>query len=213
MFAQLITKGKKQGVHAFYIQIRDRKFHKVLPGITIGDCGPKVGLTSMDNGFVFFKDFRVPKFALLDKLCSIEQDGTYVSPIKDKNKRFATTVSALSSGRILVGYTSAKLNTFVSMIAIRYAHLRTQFSENPAAGAEEKTLIDYQLHQKRLLPHFANGIVNLVVGEKIRKYWGDNPFDPSQYKQNKTQQVCHALTTYLKARATDDGMKAAIESR
>jgi len=64
----------------------------------------------MDNGFIKFTDFRIPYDNLLDKLCSIKPNGEYSSPIKNKNKRFATTVSALSAGRILVGYTSARMN-------------------------------------------------------------------------------------------------------
>jgi acyl-CoA oxidase len=168
VFAQLITLGKKQGVHAFVIDLRERKTHRVLPGLTIGDCGPKEGLHGMDNGFVIFKDYRVPKFALLDKLSSIADDGTYDSPIKDKNKRFATTVAALSSGRVLVCKTGGRSGIIGSIIALRYAHLRKQFTnEGSAEGAIENTLIDYQLHQKRLIPHFATAIVNTCAGEEV----------------------------------------------
>ena len=79
VFAQLITKGKKMGVHAFVIQLRDRTFHTPLPGLTIGDCGPKIGMHGIDNGWVVFKDFRAPKEALLDKICDLADDGTYSS--------------------------------------------------------------------------------------------------------------------------------------
>ena len=88
VFAQLITKGKKMGVHAFVVPLRDRKTHLPYPGITIGDCGAKVGMHGIDNGWVIFQDYRVGKIALLDKVCQIESDGTYSSSIKDKNKRF-----------------------------------------------------------------------------------------------------------------------------
>lgn len=46
-------------------------------------------------------NFRVPKDALLDKLCSIDDDGTYHSEFK-KGKRFALTMLSLSGGRIAV---------------------------------------------------------------------------------------------------------------
>lgn len=67
VFAQLITQGKKQGVHAFVVELRNRKTHQPLPGILIGDCGAKIGHHGIDNGFLKFSDFRVPKSALLDK--------------------------------------------------------------------------------------------------------------------------------------------------
>lgn len=145
VFAQLITKGKKKGVHAFVIPLRNRKTHKVLPGLTVGDCGAKVGLHGMDNGFVYFKDYRVHKNCLLDKLCSIEEDGEYKSPIENKNKRFATTVSALSAGRILVGYTGSRSQLFAAIVGLRHSHLRKQFSTDMKEDAPENTLIDYQL--------------------------------------------------------------------
>ena len=115
----------------------------MLPGLTIGDCGAKVGYVGMDNGFVFFKDFRVPKDALLDKLCSIEQDGTYNSPIESKNKRFAATVSALSSGRVIFGYTSARLHISFLALPIKYSHLMRQFKNSPDENVKENVLIDY----------------------------------------------------------------------
>ena len=37
------------------------------------------------------KNVKVPKDALLDKLCTIDDDGTYHSEY-DKNKRFAITL-------------------------------------------------------------------------------------------------------------------------
>lgn len=47
VFAQLYTGGKKQGVHAFVIQVKDKKTMEPLPGVTIGDCGLKIGLVRM----------------------------------------------------------------------------------------------------------------------------------------------------------------------
>jgi acyl-CoA oxidase len=43
VFARLITQGKDQGVHPFVIQIRDKLYHRPLPGLLIGDMGAKIG--------------------------------------------------------------------------------------------------------------------------------------------------------------------------
>lgn len=61
IWAQLYIDGKCYGVHAYIVPIRDRRTHKLLPGVLIGDCGPKNGLNEIDNGFMLFDNFRIPK--------------------------------------------------------------------------------------------------------------------------------------------------------
>lgn len=53
--ARLFTKGKDYGMHAFITPIRDLETHKPLPGVTIGDIGPKFGYNGVDNGFLRFE--------------------------------------------------------------------------------------------------------------------------------------------------------------
>ena len=55
LMARLFTKGKDYGMHAFITQIRDLETHKPLPGVTIGDIGPKFGYNGVDNGFLRFE--------------------------------------------------------------------------------------------------------------------------------------------------------------
>lgn len=54
---------------------------------------------------MIMNNFRVPKDALLDRLCKLDDDGTYHSDLK-KSKRFALTVLSLSGGRIAVSRAS-----------------------------------------------------------------------------------------------------------
>lgn len=54
---------------------------------------------------MIMKNFRVPKDALLDRLCKLDDDGTYHSDYK-KGKRFALTLLSLSGGRIAVSRAS-----------------------------------------------------------------------------------------------------------
>lgn len=68
VFAQLYDgDNKSHGVHAIIVPIRDRHNHLPLPGVTLGDCGKKAGLDGIDNGFLIFKDVRVPYDNLLDR--------------------------------------------------------------------------------------------------------------------------------------------------
>uniref|UniRef100_A0A914WXU4 Acyl-coenzyme A oxidase N-terminal domain-containing protein n=1 Tax=Plectus sambesii TaxID=2011161 RepID=A0A914WXU4_9BILA len=56
--AQLWTLGKCYGPHPFMVQLRDLQTHQPLPGITVGDIGPKLAYNSNDNGFLSFDHVR-----------------------------------------------------------------------------------------------------------------------------------------------------------
>lgn len=49
---------KNHGVHLFVTRVRDAKTHEPLPGIVIGDIGPKYGYNTMDNAYMLFNNFR-----------------------------------------------------------------------------------------------------------------------------------------------------------
>ena len=79
--AQLILDGKTYGPHAFIVQIRDLKTHEPLPGITVGDVGPKFGLNTLDNGFILFDNVRIAHENMLAKYSYVvKETGTYERP-------------------------------------------------------------------------------------------------------------------------------------
>ncbi len=45
--------------------------------------GPKGGLNAIDNGYIMVKNVRIPRKALLGKLGAVDENGKYVSPIKN----------------------------------------------------------------------------------------------------------------------------------
>lgn len=53
------------GVHAFIVPIRSLENHMPLPGITVGDIGPKLGTDANDNGFLRFDHVRIPRDHML----------------------------------------------------------------------------------------------------------------------------------------------------
>lgn len=67
LFAQLIINGKRYGVHAFLVPIRDPVTLQPLKGIEVGDIGPKNGFQSKDNGYVIFNNIRIPRKNMLMK--------------------------------------------------------------------------------------------------------------------------------------------------
>lgn len=65
LVAQLYTKNQCHGVHCFIVQLRDEDTHMPLPGIEIGNIGPKLGLNTIDNGYLKLDNVRIPRENLL----------------------------------------------------------------------------------------------------------------------------------------------------
>ena len=102
IFAQLYVEGKCYGPHAFLVPIRNKDTHMPLPGVTLGDCGKKEGLDGIDNGFIIFSQFRVPRENMLNRFSNVTIDGVFETEIKSDGVRFGLSLGALSSGRILL---------------------------------------------------------------------------------------------------------------
>ena len=77
IFARMIVDENDYGVQPFLMQIRDLDSHECLPGIKIGDLGPKLGYASKDNGFMIFNHVRIPRQNHLCRLCGIDRKGDF----------------------------------------------------------------------------------------------------------------------------------------
>lgn len=168
VFAQLEVGGEGRGVHAFVVPIRVRDEAGGLrpaPGVTIQDDGLKMGLNGVDNGRLHFDHVRVPREDLLNRFAEVTPEGEYRSPIDNPNRRFFTMLGTLVQGRVCVGGAGINAAKVALAIAVKYALRRRQFE---ASGEEEELLLDYGVHQRRLLPllartyalHFAQEVVS-----------------------------------------------------
>lgn len=163
VFAQLEVGGAREGVHAFVVPLRADG--EVLDGIRIEDDGRKMGLNGVDNGRIWFDGVRVPREALLNRFADVTADGVYESEIESPNRRFFTMLGTLVQGRVSVGGGAINASKVALTIATRYAVRRRQFEAT--TEGEEELLLDYGLHQRRLLPliartyalHFAQEVV------------------------------------------------------
>ncbi len=77
IWAQLIIKGKKYGIHPFVVPLRDRSTLKVFEGVIIGDCGSKIGLHLIDNGYIGFNNYKIPAENILDRVSGVDQNGNF----------------------------------------------------------------------------------------------------------------------------------------
>ncbi|MGV3563720.1 MAG: acyl-CoA dehydrogenase [Nocardioides sp.] len=168
VFAQLEVGGEGRGVHAFVVPIRVRSEAGELepaPGVTIADDGLKMGLNGVDNGRLHFDHVRVPRENLLNRFADVTPSGVYESAIENPNRRFFTMLGTLVQGRVCVGGAGINASKVALAIAVKYAERRRQFE---ASGEEEELLLDYGMHQRRLLPllartyalHFAQDILS-----------------------------------------------------
>lgn len=164
VFAQLITAAGGHGVHAFLVPIRDER-GAVLPGVTIGDDGPKAGLLGVDNGRISFDHVAVPRDMLLDRYGQVAPDGTYTSPIENDARRFFTMLGTLVRGRVTVGGAASAATREALTIAVRYGEARRQFT---APGqVREVVLNDYLAHQRKLLVALARSYAFAFAQEEL----------------------------------------------
>ncbi|WP_061965790.1 acyl-CoA dehydrogenase family protein [Demequina aurantiaca] len=152
LFGQLHVGSESQGVHTILVPIRDED-GSVLPGITIGDQGHKGGLMGVDNGTILFDHIRVPRRMLLDRYGGVDEAGNYVSTIENPNRRFFTMLGTLVRGRVCIGAGGGIAARRGLSTATRYALKRRQFPEAGRPGGV--LLLDYLVHQRRLLPRIA----------------------------------------------------------
>jgi acyl-CoA oxidase len=153
VFAQLHVGDQDHGVHCVLVPIRDED-GGTLPGVTLSDCGPKLGLNGVDNGRILFDQVRVPRTNLLGRFGDIDDEGRYHSPIESSGRRFFTMLGALIRGRISVAGGAGAAAQSALALAVRYGDARTQFARPDST--EEVTLLDYRTHQRRLLPLVAD---------------------------------------------------------
>ena len=151
VFAKLIIGGIDYGVNAFIVPIRDKNSH-VLKGITINDCGRKMGLNGVDNGTINFGQVVIPKENMLDRFASVNEKGEFESPIPSDNRRFFTMLGTLVGGRIGIPRSALAAAKSGLTIAIKYSDKRRQFGPE---GGSEVPILNYRIHQRRLLPKLA----------------------------------------------------------
>lgn len=152
VFAKLVIDGHDYGVNAFVVPLRNKQ-GETLPGVTIEDCGRKMGLNGVDNGVIYFDNVVIPKENMLDRFASVNEAGQFESPIASDNRRFFTMLGTLVGGRIGIprsGLAAAKSGL---AIAIRYGNGRRQFGPE---GSAEVPILNYRMHQRRLMPLLAN---------------------------------------------------------
>lgn len=162
LFANLITSdGENHGLHGFLVPVRDPRTLRPFPRITVGDIGEKIGLNGIDNGFILFDSYRIPKDYLLNRTGDVNDEGEYESVFSEPSKILGAALESLSAGRIGIMHEASNTISHAVVIAVRYSAVRKQFG--PERNGQETPIIEYPLHQWRLFPYLATACVLKVT--------------------------------------------------
>ncbi len=198
VFAQLVVDGQNHGVHCVLVPIRDEQ-GRAAPGVTISDCGVKMGLRGVDNGRLMFDDVRVPRENLLNRYGDIDDEGRYSSPIESVNRRFFTMLGTLVRGRVTVGAGAGAAARSALAIAVDYALARRQFTHPD--GEEEVVIMDYRAHQRKLLPRLARSYALALAQNRLVEKMA--AIDAGEITEESEQRELEARAAGLKAMTTE----------
>lgn len=200
VFAQLIVKGKNYGTKCFIVPLRDPKTYNTLPGINIGDIGKKMGRDGIDNGWIQFTNVRIPRGYMLMKHAKVSRSGQVKEP-----KMQQLTYGALLQGRVAMVVDSGNVSKKALTIAIRYAAIRRQFG-NSKSDIETK-LLDYPIHQRRLMPLMAQTFAMLFTGTEMTAMY-NKMMGRLENAKAGDKDLPDVLETLKETHATSAGLKA-----
>lgn len=165
VYAKLISNGQPMGVHSFIVPIRDEQY-RPLPGIEVGDIGPKYGFVTKDNGYLMMKNIRIPRKNMLRKYVTLNKDGSL--EIKGNPK---IGYAAMMLIRKMIACIYNKMLGQAVTIAGKYSLLRNQFRNDQ--GVEQK-IIEYQTQQNKIIPCLADYYVVTVTAKKLAALCEEN---------------------------------------
>lgn len=119
VFARCISNGNDYGVQPFMVPIRSLETHKALPGVRVGDVGQKIGYSTVDNGWLSFDQYRIPRENMLSKFAEITKDGDFELKA-DPRMLYQIMVQT----RLMVCAGASMLMHKACMIATRYSVCR-----------------------------------------------------------------------------------------
>ncbi|XP_048404182.1 peroxisomal acyl-coenzyme A oxidase 2-like isoform X2 [Stegostoma tigrinum] len=205
VLAQLYTQGKCHGMHAFIVQIRSLLDHSALPGVKIGDIGPKMGLEHVDNGYLMLQNIRIPKDNMLNRYSEITSDGRYIKKGSDRINYIAMVFTRV---KIITEEMVTALSK-ACVIAIRYSVVRRQSKLKP--GEMEAKILDYQTQQQKLLPQLATAFAFHFMASSLDTFCNQVKVQIKSKGDASSLPELHALSAGLKA-LISDACSAGVEA-
>lgn len=159
------TKYEGFGPQTFIVQIRDTESHQPFEGIAVGDIGPKYGYASMDNGYMLFDHYRVPKSAMLSRYAEVSDETGALK----RHGHPAVVYGSLTFVRGQIIMHARLVLARAVTVAVRYCAVRRQFRDRDSKSDldEEMKVLDYPTVQIRILPLLATTFALHYTGEMM----------------------------------------------
>ncbi|KAL9108563.1 MAG: hypothetical protein Q9227_006649 [Pyrenula ochraceoflavens] len=211
VMARLILGDKEYGVHPFMVQLRSLDSWKWLPRIETGDVGPKLGYNETCNGWVRFKNVRIPRQDMLDQFSKVLPNGQFVGAPHPK----ITYLTMVNARRIITECAAFGLAQAVT-IAMRYSVVREQGlgpNGGPAGATSELAIINYRSQNYRLFSSIAKAFAILfsswAVKKKVERLRANLFYKNSPHGIEYT----HVLAAAFKCWSTQQAADAAEDAR
>ena len=197
VFARCQVEDTDYGVLPFLVPIRDKNTHMPFPGIKVGDVGEKIGYSSVDNGWLSFDNYRIPRKNMLSRFMSISKTGDF--KMKDNPK---IIYQIMVQTRLKISFGAAVNLLRSGAIATRYAACRRQFA-NIKGQTVERKLLDYQTHMDILANNISKGLILQLTGRQITEKIVKESNRLVMQDDFKLLDVLHHFTSGLKALAAE----------
>jgi len=174
VLARLLVGAHDLGLQSFIVQLRDMRDHSPLPGVTLGDIGPKLGFMSVDNGFCVFDHMKVPRENMLMGLAEVTKEGVFRKRRGEGSGGEKILYGAMLDVRAgLVERGGATLARALT-VAVRYSAVRKQgfapsSSSSRSSKPRELQVLDYPTQQHALMPLLAWAYALHFTGQFMRR--------------------------------------------
>lgn len=189
---QLKIDQRELGLHWFIVPLRCPKTGRLLPGVTVGDIGAKMGRNGLDNGWIQFTNVRIPRDYMLMKWAQVSPDGSYRAPPNP-----AVAYATLIGERLAVTQAVHDCVGQAVTIAVRYGATRRQ-------GGNDEQLLYFQSHQYTLMPILAGVYACRFVYRFLDNAWKEALALQEKSAEGQAEFLrrtpdMHAITANLKA--------------
>ncbi len=180
VFANLIIGDTNNGFHGFLVQLRGPD-GTTMPGVELGEIGPKLNYSSTNIGYCRFTRVRVPMDRLFSKHSTVTAAGEYIKPPRSLSKFRYISMMLARTSIVRIAY---KMCAKATTIAVRYSAVRLQgfkagtrtttATSDRAADhrpeAREHYVLDYQMQQYRCFKALALSYCLLWSSRFIQGY-------------------------------------------
>ena len=167
VFAQLITKGVNHGVHAFYVPLRDDERRVPARASAARTTASRAASTASTTAGCTSTTCASRARTCSTATATSPTTAPTRSPIASPGRRFFTMLGTLVQGRVSLDG-AATVGIAPSALDDR-DHLRatSAASSTPASDTDEEVLLDYQRHQRRLLPLLATTYAQIFAHDEL----------------------------------------------